>query len=151
MKCFVDDLVALCRYFGMFEREQICCGTVTVQQCVVLQTLLEEPSEVGPLADSVGSSPSAMTRLVDGLVSREWAKRVRAEEDRRCVHVHLTASGKKEAIRLRGLTEQAVGLVMAAIPKKKHGQVMESVGLVRQAMEAMRKLKTKTNENECSS
>ena len=66
MNDFVDDLVALCRYFGMFERERVCCGTVTVQQCVVLQSLLVGPSEVGPLAESVGSSPSAMTRLLDG-------------------------------------------------------------------------------------
>jgi hypothetical protein len=27
--------------FAMLEREQVCCGTVTVAQCVVLQTLLE--------------------------------------------------------------------------------------------------------------
>jgi|MDTC01.1.fsa_nt_gb DNA-binding MarR family transcriptional regulator len=138
MKTFVDDLVSLCRYFGMFERERVCCGTVTVQQCVVLQTLVEGPSEVGPLADAVGSSPSAMTRLIDGLVSRDWAERVRAADDRRCVHVHLTAQGQKEAARLRGLTEQSVALVLDAIPKNKRAQVMESVGLVRQAMTELR-------------
>jgi DNA-binding MarR family transcriptional regulator len=138
MKHFVDDLVALCRYFGMFEREHVCCGTVTVQQCVVLQGLLGGPSEVGPLADAVGSSPSAMTRLIDGLVSHGWAERVRAADDRRCVHVHLTAQGLKEARRLRGLTEQSVDLVLGAIPKNKRAQVVESVGLVRQAMEDTR-------------
>ena len=100
MKNFVDDLVSLCRFFGIFERERVCCGTVTVQQCVVLQSLLHGPSEVGPLADTVGNSPSAMTRLVDGLVSRGWVERKRAPQDRRCVHVSLTKNGHKEALRL---------------------------------------------------
>ena len=138
MKDFVDDLVALCRYFAMFERERVCCGTVTVQQCVVLQALLDGPSEIGPLADGVGSSPSAMTRLLDGLVSRGWVERVRAEKDRRCVHVSLTKAGRDEAKRLRGLTVGAIDLVLAEIPKNKRAQVIESVGLVKNAIEDAR-------------
>ena len=74
---FVDDLVALCRHFVLFERERVCCRKVTVPQCVVLQTLLPSPMEVGALAQCVGSSPSAMTRLLDGLVGREWIERRR--------------------------------------------------------------------------
>ena len=138
MKEFVDDLVSLCRYFGMFERERVCGVSVTVQQCVVLQTLLNGSSEVGPLAEAVGKSPSAMTRLVDGLVSRGWVERNRAPEDRRCVHVTLTRDGKKEAIRLREMTIIAINAVMEAIPKEKRAQVMESMGLVRNALEEVR-------------
>ena len=138
MKTFVDDLVAMCRCFGFFEREAVCCGTVTVQQCVVLQTLLAGPSEVGPLAASVGSSPSAMTRMLDGLVKRGWIERVRGEQDRRRVTVSLTAEGRSEAERLRGLTAGAVEAVMAQIPEEKRAQVMESVSLIRGAMEGAR-------------
>ena len=134
MKDFVDDLVALCRTFGMFERERICCGTVTVQQCVVLQSLLGKPSEVGPLAQSVGSSPSAMTRLLDGLVNRGFVARGRDARDRRRVVVNLTEDGQAEAERLRALTVGAVEAVLAGIPEEKHGQVMESLELVRGAM-----------------
>ena len=94
MSDIVEDLVAVCRVFGMCEREWVCCGTVTVQQCVVLQALREGPSEVGPLADRVASSPSAMTRLVDGLVARGWAERVRDPSDRRRVQVSLTDEGR---------------------------------------------------------
>ncbi len=138
MTHFVDDLVELCRYFGMFERELVCCGTVTVPQCVVLQTLLGGPSEVGALAQSVGSSPSAMTRLLDGLVSRDWIQRGRDLQDRRRVNVHLTAQGREEAERLRALTVVAVDAVMAAISQDKRAQVIESVGLVRRAMQDAR-------------
>lgn len=137
---FVDDLIALCRLFGLAEREQVCCGTVTVQQCVVLQALRDGPSEVGPLAESVGSSPSAMTRLVDGLVKRGWIARERDPNDRRRVHVGLTDEGRAEADRLRGLTVNAIDVVMAGIPEEKRAQVIESVRLVRTAMGRAREL-----------
>lgn len=134
----VDDLVALCRTFGMAEREQICCGTVTVPQCVCLQVLLAGPSEAGPLADQLGSSPSATTRLVDGLVKRGWAERARDAADRRKVHIGLTPEGEAEAKRLRGMTGAVVQAMMAHVPRAKHAQVIESIRLVRQAVEATR-------------
>ncbi len=138
MKQVVDDLVALCRAFGGFERDQICCGTVTVQQCVTLQTLMDGPSEVGPLAERVGNSASAMTRLVDGLVKRGWVDRVRDEDDRRRVRVTLSDSGVAEAERLSGLTEEIVNAILSGIPKGKRKQVIESLKLLRNAVDAAR-------------
>lgn len=131
----VDDLVAVCRLFGMAERDQICCGTVTVQQCVCLQALLPEPLEAGPLADRLGSSPSATTRLVDGLAKRGWIERARDANDRRRVQVQLTDSGRAQALELRGLTAETVAAVMARIPAEKHAQIAESLRLVRGAVE----------------
>ena len=52
--------------------------------------------------------------------------------------VRLTASGKAEAIRLRGLTEASVLAVLDRIPKQKRAQVLESVKLVRTALEGAR-------------
>ncbi len=135
MSEFVDDLVALSRDFGMFERDRVCCGTVTVQQCTVLQALLEGPRDVGVLADEVGSSPSAMTRLLDGLVVRGWVDRSRDSEDRRRVRVGLTDSGQEEATRLRGLTERCIDAVLQAVPEDKRAQVVESAALLRQTLE----------------
>ena len=134
----VDDLVVLCRLFGMYEREQVCCGTVTVQQCVVLQSLLDGPREVGALAESVGSSPSAMTRLIDGLVKRGWIERSRDANDRRRVHARLTDAGRAEAETLRGRTAAAVDAVLANVPAAKRAQVIESLRLVREAMAGAR-------------
>ena len=138
MKQVVDDLVALCRAFGGFERDQICCGTVTVQQCVTLQTLMDGPSEVGPLAERVGNSASAMTRLVDGLVKRGWVDRVRDEDDRRRVRVTLSKDGATEAERLSELTEEIVNAILSGIPKGKRKQVIESLQLLRNAVDAAR-------------
>ena len=130
------ELIGLCRYFGIYEREAVCCGTVTVQQCVVLQDLLEGSRDIKDLAQFAGVTSSAMTRLVDGLEKRGWVRRIRQDEDRRRVMVELRAQGRREAARLRDLTETAVQAVMSQIPKDKHAQVLESMRLVRTAMEA---------------
>ena len=131
----VDDLVALCRLFGLAERDLICCGTVTVPQCVCLQALLPTPLEAGPLAERLGNSPSAATRLVDGLVKRGWVERARDATDRRRVQVQLTESGRAQALELRALTAQTVAAVMARIPTGQHAQIAESLRLVRGAVE----------------
>lgn len=138
MSDFAHDLVALCRHFGVFERDRVCCGTVTVQQCIVLQALLDGPAEVLALAQAVGSSPSAMTRLVDGLAKRDWVERVRSDEDRRRVNVHLTDEGRAEAERLQNLTDSAMRAVMGRIPADKRDQVIESLGLVVAALDDAR-------------
>lgn len=136
MSSAVDDLVGICRFFACFEREQVCCGTVTVQQCVTMQALQEGPSEVAPLAARVGNSSSAMTRLVDGLHKRGWVERDRDSLDRRRVHVSLTDAGRAQAQQLRARTQLAVDGVLAEIPLNKHAQIVESIGLLRDAMEA---------------
>lgn len=131
----MDDLVALCRLFGLAERDQICCGTITVPQCVGLQALLSGPLEAKALAVTLGSSPSAATRLVDGMVKHGWVERARDTADRRKVHVQLTAAGEAQAQALRGMTAQMVQAMLAQIPAEKHAQVIESMRLVRQAAE----------------
>jgi len=134
MKELVAELVAICRVFGVFEREAVCCGTVTVPQCVALQALLDGDHDVGALAEHMGVSTSAMTRLVDGLEKRGWVQRVRGEDDRRRVDLSLTADGRTEAERLRGATERGVAAVLAQVPAGKRAQVVESLRLLRDAL-----------------
>ncbi len=134
MKSPASDLVAICRMFGVFEREAVCCGTVTMQQCVVLQDLLTAPSDVSGLADGAGVSLSAMTRLVDGLERRGWVVRERDVEDRRRVFVSLSKAGAAEARRLAGLTEIAVEAVLSRVPAKKRSSCVEAIRLLRQAV-----------------
>ncbi|WP_052955257.1 MarR family winged helix-turn-helix transcriptional regulator [Mycobacterium nebraskense] len=138
MNSFTTELISIFRTFGIAERETICCGTVTVPQCVVLQELLEAPNDISGLAERVGASSSAMTRLADGLERQGWVRRVRVPEDRRKVIVELTDEGRAEATRLRGLTEKLVDLILTRIPQDKHAQVAETVRLVSQAMTEVR-------------
>jgi DNA-binding MarR family transcriptional regulator len=130
----VDELIEIVRAFGAFERESVCCGTVTVAQCLVLQALLPGERDVTGLADYAGGSPSAMTRLVTTLEAKEWIARRRDDDDRRRVWVTLTEAGRREAERLRGLTAQALEEILQRIPTDKRAQVVESIALLRVAM-----------------
>ena len=134
MKDLIAELVGICRVFGVFERASVCCGTVTVPQCVALQALLDGDHDVTRLAEHMGVSASAMTRRADGMERRGWVRRVRGDEDRRRVDLELTAEGRREATRLRETTERSVAAVLSRIPKGKQAQVVESLRLIRAAL-----------------
>ncbi|KPK54190.1 MAG: hypothetical protein AMJ63_03975 [Myxococcales bacterium SG8_38_1] len=135
----VDDVISFCRMFSSFEREEICCGTVSSAQCVLLQTLLEGEWDVSSLASHTRVTKGAMTRLVDGLEARDWVTRAKAEDDARRVLVGLTAGGRKEAKRLNALTERSIATVFERIPKEDRDTVIRSVRLLRKAAEETRR------------
>lgn len=130
-----DELVRVARLFGLYERDAVCCGTVTVAQCMALQLLRTGPLENAGVAAATGVTPGAATRLVDGLVKHGWAQRTRGEVDRRQVHIALTDAGAAEAARLRALTERTVAAVVDRVPEERRADVLDAVQLLRKAME----------------
>lgn len=133
MSSVVEDVIAFCRMFSSFEREEICCGTVSPAQCVILQTLTEGEWDVSSLASHSRVTKGAMTRLIDGLVQRGWVCREKAPEDARRVVVALTDSGGKEAVRLRELTEHGIAMILEQVPENERKHVVRSIGLLREA------------------
>ncbi|MGB3051963.1 MAG: MarR family transcriptional regulator [Polyangiales bacterium] len=140
MSSVVEDVIAFCRMFSSFEREEICCGTVSAAQCVLLQTLMDGEWDVSGLAAQARVTKGAMTRLVDGLEGRGWVARERAEDDGRRVLVSLTAKGKKEAKRLYRLTEKSIATILERIPPAERDQAVRSIHLLREAAEQTRTL-----------
>lgn len=138
MSSVVEDVIAFYRMFASFEREEICCGTVSPAQCVLLQTLTEGEWDVSSLAFQARVTKSAMTRLIDGLETRDWVEREKAEDDGRRVLVKLTSDGKQEAKRLRDLTEQSINTILETIPRAERPQVIRSIHLLRDAAERTR-------------
>ncbi len=138
MSSVVDDVIAFCRTFSSFEREEICCGTVSPAQCVLLQTLADGERDISSLADQARVTKGAITRLVDGLEARGWVARGRAENDGRRVLISLTAEGVREAKRLARLTERSIALLFERIPRGDHEQVARSIRLLRRAAEDAR-------------
>ena len=138
MSAVVNDVVAFCRMFAMLERNQVCCGTVTVAQCVVLQTLLEGTWDVSALASHTRVTKGAMTRLLDGLESRGFVDRHQDPDDGRRWLIRLTAAGTKEARRLAGTTENTVALIMSRMPKDKRKAAAALISELRNAAEEVR-------------
>ena len=134
----VDDVVAFCRMFAMLERDEVCCGTVTVAQCLVLQTLLEGTWDVSTLASHARVTKGAMTRLLDGLESRGFIERQQDPDDGRRWLIELTAAGKKEASRLARMTENAVDMIMSRMPKDMRKPAAAVISNLRKAAEEVR-------------
>ncbi|KPK14724.1 MAG: hypothetical protein AMJ62_11985 [Myxococcales bacterium SG8_38] len=138
MSPVVEDIIAFYRMFSSFEREQVCCGTVSAAQCVLLQTLLEGEWDVSRLAAHTRVTKGAMTRLVDGLEKRGWVMRDKGQDDGRRVLISLSAKGRKEAKHLLRLTERSVAAILDGIPAAERGRVIDSIHLLRQATERTR-------------
>lgn len=139
MNPLTHEVVRISRAFGAFEREAVCCGTVTVSQCLVLQELLRGgPADVTTLATFAGASPSAMTRLIDGLERRDWVARERDPADRRRAVATLTEAGRAEAQRLVAMSDQAVARVLAYLPVAERAATLAALRLVADAMEQAR-------------
>jgi DNA-binding MarR family transcriptional regulator len=138
MSSVVEDVIAFCRMFTSFEREEICCGTVSPAQCVLLQTLMDGEWDVSGLAAQARVTKGAMTRLVDGLEARGWVARKRAGDDGRRVLVSLTGEGKREAKRLYRLTEKSIATILERIPPAERDQTVRSIHLLREAAEQTR-------------
>ena len=138
MSTFIDDVVAFCRVFAMLERDQVCCGTVTVAQCVVLQTLLEGSWDASTLAGHARVTKGAMTRLLDGLEARGFVERHRDPDDGRRWVIELTAAGRKEARRLAEETENAVAMIISRMPKDMRMPAVAMISELRKAAEEVR-------------
>ncbi len=138
MNSVVEDIIAFYRLFSSFEREEICCGTVSPAQCVLLQTLMEGEWDVSSLATLSRVTKGAMTRLVDGLETRGWVMRDKSDDDGRRVLVSLTPEGKTEARRLNDLTANSIAAILQRIPQDEREGVIHSIHLLRQAAELTR-------------
>jgi DNA-binding MarR family transcriptional regulator len=138
MKGVIDDVIAFCRMFSVFEREEICCGTVTPAQCVLLQTLRSGEWDVSSLAAQTRVTKGAMTRLIDGLEKRGWVSRDQSSHDGRRFVVSLTADGNRQSKRLVELTEKSIATILSRVPEDERDQVIRSLHLLRQAAEQTR-------------
>lgn len=138
MKPAAEDLLAFCRLFGMTERVSVCCGDVSVSQCVTLQLLLASETDSSSLAEQTGVTKGAVTRLIDGLEKRGWVSKTPDEHDGRRTVLSLTSDGEKKANELQQLTEATVDALLSEIPRGKRKQVIASIRLLRGAAETLR-------------
>lgn len=68
---------------------------LTGAQLPILHWIMRTPEATGAaLCRCIGADTGSMTRMLDRLEDKGFVRRVRSQEDRRVVHVELTAAGK---------------------------------------------------------
>jgi DNA-binding MarR family transcriptional regulator len=105
---------------------------LSVPQFRALGFIVRRPgSSLGDLAEHIGLSPAAASRLVDGLVARGYTERRGSTADRRLVELRAAPAGVAilEATRAVARTELA-GRV-AVLPEEQRAAVAQALGVLR--------------------
>jgi len=101
-------LTELIKRYQFRDRNQICCGDVTVSQCYVLKELGREGSlDMGRLAERMSLKASSLTRVVDQIEKKGYAARRRLAADRRVCCVELTPRGRDLLRRLESMIRRS--------------------------------------------
>lgn len=99
----------LSRHLGRRLREQ---GAISVDRFKALHALSAGPLRSGELAGLVLLSPAAVTRLADGLVADQLARREDDPTDRRAVRIALTDAGRAELARGETIVTEALDEIL---------------------------------------
>jgi DNA-binding MarR family transcriptional regulator len=93
----------------------------------ILMSLRRREYSVSELADRFKVSPPSMSKTVTALVNRGWVARVRSQEDRRVVQVHLTDEGRAILGEMREQADSVVAAMLDPLSPKEREQL--SAGL----------------------
>lgn len=114
-------------------------GELTPSQFYAMLALEQhEEIPLSEISERIHRSPGNMTLVIDNLEKDGWVERVRSQEDRRVILVHLTQAGKQKIETARGEHRQAVEKLMEKL----------TPGEVTQLYELMMKLNDGEEEEE---
>lgn len=92
-----------------------------------------EGASLSQVAEHVGLSMPAMSRLIDGLVRRGLLARDSSESDRRKVTLRLTARGQDMIRAARKWTEQRLAAVLENLPKDHRYEIAAAMAVLKGA------------------
>jgi DNA-binding MarR family transcriptional regulator len=120
--------------YDVFDDQQKCCD-LTYSQCHTL-TEIGSAREVSlvDLASALGLDTSTLSRTIQSLVVLGLVTRKTNEKDRRYVNISLSKQGRKVYEAIGELYDDFMSKVFDLIPAKKHEAVLESLGLLADAM-----------------
>jgi DNA-binding MarR family transcriptional regulator len=103
---------------------------LTVQQGQLLCVLMAQPYGMGDLGATLGLEKSSLTGLVDRAVRRGLVRREPDPDDRRAVHVVLTAEGRELAEEFYAATCRRVDELAAGLPTPDRARLAALLGRV---------------------
>ena len=131
------ELERLARCLGRVGPDEICCEGLTSRQCSILRTLAEqEGARISGLASATGITPSAMTRVLEKLESRDLVKRVRGNgNDGRAAKVAITARGREVRASIDRLIKTRTETILSAVPDGLRPQLLAAIRVLNQVLE----------------
>jgi len=129
-------VAAIVRRFSLAERADVeCCG-LTVAQAATLGALRSGPLRLTALAQSLGITPSTLTRNLVRLEEDRLIAREADPDDARAARVRLTAAGERAARRVEEQELQFAREVLDRLGSDRRGQ--EVLGAVAELLVAVR-------------
>jgi DNA-binding MarR family transcriptional regulator len=122
---------------GRVGPDDICCAGLTPRQTAILKTLVErEGARLSDLAEAVGLSASALTRVLEKLERQDLVERVRGvNDDGRAAMVRISERGRQVRHEIDELMRTRCRAIVDAIPADKREQVLEALRIFNAALE----------------
>jgi DNA-binding MarR family transcriptional regulator len=102
----------------------------SVPQFRVMASLSHESRTNSELAELIGMSVPAMSRLVDGLVGEGVITRVPQERDRRQISLVLSADGRRRFSKLRRSTQNLFNAKFSALSLEQRSKLAEGLAVL---------------------
>ena len=130
-------VAAFVRAFGLHRPDETPCGApVPVSEAHALAVLADGPRSQRDLSEALGLTKSTISRLVDQLERRCWARRSTDDGDARQRLVELTPEGRKAADEIAIRRAQRMAQVLDRIPEADRPAVLAALDALVEASRA---------------
>ncbi len=139
---FRRSLRLLEREFEIALSAETQCCDVSLPQChAMIELDLSGEISLSDLAERLELDKSTLSRTVESLVNEEFAVRNTDAADRRAVKITLSDKGREKVVMINSLCDKYYDELMTGIPQKERKEVIDSVGIL---AEAMKRFRTRT-------
>lgn len=129
----------LVRDLGILEKSDASCCGVSLAQChAIVEIGRKEKISLVDLSGLLGLDKSTMSRTINNLVESEYVFRESDMENRRYIIIQLTETGRSVFKNIEESMEEYYKGIFNAIPESKRNQVLESLQLLKDAVESSR-------------
>ena len=129
----------LVRDLGILEKSDASCCGISLAQChAIVEIGRKEKISLVDLSGLLGLDKSTMSRTINNLVESDFVLRESDMENRRYVIIQLTEKGRSVFKDIEDSMETYYRGIFNAIPESKRYQVLESLELLKEAVESSR-------------
>jgi DNA-binding MarR family transcriptional regulator len=136
---FGKVLLSVARAVDRMQRDEICCGDLTLQQFATLKRIsTADRTTLGSVAQDLEIDLSTASRNLTRLEKQGYVSKVRDEADARAVILRLTTKGKRALSTLSCDERDAFAAVYDRISSAKRAEVIAGLTALAEALDGTR-------------